>query len=163
MKSGNKKILNEQYTYISNFFHGRPPNYPSQIQLLSEGRVAYADFYEKVEFDATKKSDNISSVKSLRLKQILTRDERRLFYSGVYIRSMDLENENKTGTVLIGGRNLLDLAQKGSRSYKKALAFDYHKWNSVLMEPKESGDTINDYIEYVRRQMYIDGMKSPEN
>ena len=59
-----------------------------------------------------------------------------------------------TGSVLISGRNLHDLATKGAREYKKALAFNDHKWDSVQMKPKHSGDTVEDCIEYVRREMY---------
>ena len=47
-----------------------------------------------------------------------------------------------------------DLATKGAREYKKALAFNEHKWDSVQMKPKHSGDTVEDCIEYVRREMY---------
>ena len=77
-----------------------------------------------------------------RLKQIITNNERRVYYSGTDIRPDDLENF-LTGSVLIGGRNILDLAQRGSQSYKKALAFNMHKWDSVKMEPIASGNTIN--------------------
>ena len=59
-----------------------------------------------------------------------------------------------TGSVLISGRNLHDLATKGAREYKKALAFNEHKWDSVQMKPKHSGDTVEDCIEYVRWGMY---------
>ena len=55
MKSGSKKRLNDQYKHMSKFYHGRPPNYPSQIHLLSEGRVAYCDLFEEVDVAATKK------------------------------------------------------------------------------------------------------------
>ena len=34
-----------------------------------------------------------------------------------------------------------------------------HKWDPTKMAPKESGDTIKDCIEYVRRKMYITEQK----
>ena len=49
---------------------------------------------------------------------------------------------------------MLDLATKGAREYKLALAFNEHKWDSAQMESKHSGDTVQNYIEYVRREMY---------
>ena len=92
MKSGKKMRLSEQWDFMGKFFHGRPPNYPSQIEMLAEGRVGYADLFEEVEVPATKKKDDINTVTRLRLKQIITNDERRVYYSGTDIRPDDLEN-----------------------------------------------------------------------
>ena len=39
MKSGKKMRLSEQWDFMGKFFHGRPPNYPSQIEMLAEGRA----------------------------------------------------------------------------------------------------------------------------
>ena len=154
LKSGNKKKYKDQYEYMTRFFHGRPPNNPSQIKLLAEGRLAYSDLYEEVDYTAKKKDANASTVKKLRLKHTITRDSTRNYYSGIDITDIDLEKKNLTGSVLISGRNLLDLAIKGAREYKKALSFNEHKWDSVKMQPKYSGETVEDCIEYVRREMY---------
>ena len=94
----------------------------------------------------------MNTVKRLRLKVILSRDRSRNYYTGRDIRADDLEKKNRTGSLLITGRNLLDLAVKGSKYYKKAVAFNTHKWDSSKMEPKESGDSLEDCIEYVRRK-----------
>ena len=51
------------------------------------------------------------------------------------------------------------MAIRGARAYKKALAFSTHKWDSVTMQPKKSGETLDDVIEYVRRMMYKDKVK----
>ena len=56
--------------------------------------------------------------------------------------------------MLISGRNFLDLATKEAREYKKAFAFNEHTWDSLQMKSKHSGDTVQDCIEYVRREMY---------
>ena len=48
----------------------------------------------------------------------------------------------------------MDLAKKGVRCYKKALAFCLHKWDSEKMIPRHSGDSVDDVINYVRRNMY---------
>ena len=55
------------------------------------------------------------------------------------------------------------MAQKGARDYKKALAFCLNKWNIEKLEPKYSGDSIDDVIEYVRKCMYKDITKKKTN
>ena len=55
MKAGKKMCLNDQWEFMAKFFHGRPPNYPSQIELLVEGCVAYSELYEEIEITAKKK------------------------------------------------------------------------------------------------------------
>ena len=47
LKSGKPRLLNDQHTRIARFFHGSPPNYPSQIKLLAEGRASYQDLFEE--------------------------------------------------------------------------------------------------------------------
>ena len=101
LKSGNKKKYKDQYEYMTRFFHGRPPNNPSQIKLLAEGRLAYSDLYEEVDYTAKKKDANASTVKKLRLKHTITRDSTRNYYSGIDITDIDLEKKNLTGSVLI--------------------------------------------------------------
>ena len=97
------------------------------------------------------------------VKKILMNDISRSYISNVNIRVNDLEKKNLTGSILIGGRNITDLAVKGSRVYKKALAFNTHKRDSVKMEPKESGDSIEDCIKYVRCKMYLEEKKPKKN
>ena len=76
---------------MTRFFHGRPPNNPAQIKLLAEGRLAYGDLYEEVDYTAKKKDATASTVKRLRLKQTITRDTTRNYYSGVDISDIDLK------------------------------------------------------------------------
>ena len=88
------------------------------------------------------------------MKLSLTKDKCRTYYSDFDITLADLEKRNCTGEQLICGTNLLDLAKKGVRCYKKALAFCLHKWDSEKMIPRHSGDSVDDVINYVRRNMY---------
>ena len=159
MRSGKSKRMNEQYEQMYIFCHGKPPKYPSKIKLLAEGKLNYEDLYEEIEMTATKKTDGATNVKRLQLKQILTRDTGRIYYSGINIRSNDLEKKCRTGNLLIGGRNILDLATKAVRNFTKALAFNNDIWDSTKMEPKESGDSVDDCIEYVRRKMYKENVQ----
>ena len=46
------------------------------------------------------------------------------------------------------------MAKKGIREYRKALSFTKDKWNLKNNEPKESGTSVEDVIEYVQRKMY---------
>ena len=51
------------------------------------------------------------------------------------------------------------MAIRGARAYKKALAFSKDKWDIDTLEPKKSGETMQDCIEYVRMKMYKDTKK----
>ena len=123
---------------MSRFYHGKVPTHPAQIQLLSEGRLKYRDLFDVIDVGTTSKhAKDDSSIQKLMLKKILSRDQSRSYFSGVDIRAEDLEKKNKTGVVLITGRNLHDLASKGLSSYKKALAFNEAVWDSEKMRPKK--------------------------
>ena len=163
LKANKSRRLNEQYYYMAKFFHGKTPDRPPQIKMLEEGQLNYRYLHKEVELPATKKNDNLAAVKKLRLKSILSLDSNRIYYNGTDIIYDDLEKMNRTGALLIGGMNLLDLATKAARNYKKALAFKCHKWDSTKMEPKESGDSLEDCIEYVRRKMYLENVKPKDN
>ena len=54
-----------------NIYHSHPPNQPSQIKLLSEGRAAYRDLFEEDTVKTTRKNADVDSVRVLRLKQVL--------------------------------------------------------------------------------------------
>ena len=65
----------------------------------------------------------------LSLKTVFSGWKGRVYHSGSDIRWEDLEKKNRTGVLLVGGRNLHNLAAKGSRCYKKALAYSVDKWD----------------------------------
>ena len=60
---------------------------------------------------------------------------------------------------MLSGRQLTDMAKKGACEYRKALAYAGDKWNIKECTPKESGTSVEDVIEYVRRRMYYDSQK----
>lgn len=113
----------------SNFFNGQPPNYPAQIKLLSEGHAAYRELFEEKTITNTKKKADLNHARILRLKQALSMNKTRVYYSGSDILSNGLEKKDWTGSLLIAGRNLYDLAVRGLREYKKAVAYSSHKWD----------------------------------
>ena len=164
LKTGKSRRLPEQYDYMNKFFHGKVPSHPPQIKLLAEGHLNYRDLYDVVNVKITKKKvgykkNTSPSASKLKLKDVLTNSSSCSYYSGEDILHLDLEKKNKTGPTLITGRNLHAMAIRGAREYKKALAFSTHRWDSGLMCPKRSGETIDDVIEYVRRSMYREKMK----
>ena len=154
IKCGKSQKAPEQRERLSKKIHGKPPNRPPQIKLLSEGDLNYSDLYDEVDIQVTSKSYLASDPKRKKLKESLTCDMSRVYYIGVDITHDDLEKRNRTGNQLITGRNLLDLCVKGVKNYKKALAFCEHKWDIEKCEPKNSGDSMEDVVQYVRANMY---------
>ena len=164
LKSGLKKNYSTNINPCQFFFHGKPPNHPSQIHLLAEGRLKYSCLFESIQIKTTsKKSKDSTLLEKLKLKQLLSRDNSRNYFSGIDIRAKDLEKKTKNGCVLITGRNLYDLAIKGMKYYKKALAYNEVLWDSEKMCPKKSGHTVDDCIDYVRKRMYFEDKKRKDD
>ena len=118
--------------------------------------------YELVNVKITTKKANKQtppSASKYKLKEILTNYSSRSYFCGEDILHLDLEKKNKSGPTLVTGRNLHAMAIRGAREYKKALAFANHRWDSSTLQPKKSGDTIDDVVEYVRMKMYAVKMK----
>ena len=88
------------------------------------------------------------------LKSSLTRDDSRTYYTNRDILVADLEKKGRNGQQLVSGRNLLDIAKKGTANYRKALSFAVKKFDLEKMEVYESGNTIDDVLEFVRTEMY---------
>ena len=154
IKCGGGKKLTQQYSNIEKNYHGKEPNHPSQIKLLSEASLSYSCLYDTVSHSATKKKDDKNTITRYKLKQSLTLDSDRTYYSGKDIRSLDLEKKNRSSGQLIGGRALIEMAKKGVKNYRQALSFCVKKWDAKTNTPIESGSTQDDVIEYVRCQMY---------
>ena len=55
----------------------------------------------------------------------------------------------------MSSRQLFEMAKKGMRSYRKALAFAKNKWDLKKRVPLESGTTVEDVIKYVRQRMHL--------
>ena len=51
------------------------------------------------------------------------------------------------------------MAKRGTANYRKALSFATKKFDLDSMIVKESGNTIDDVIEYVRVEMYQQHLK----
>ena len=154
--------LPEQYDFMHRFYHGKVPSRLAQIQLLAEGHLNYRELYELVNVKITTKKANKQTPPSpskYKLKDILTNYSSRSYFCGEDILHLDLEKKNKSGPTLVTGRNLHAMAIRGAREYKKALAFANHRWDSSTLQPKKSGDTIDDVVEYVRMKMYAVKMK----
>ena len=82
------------------------------------------------------------------------RDTSRTYIAGRDILLHDLEKKGCNGQQLVSGRNLLDIAKKGVATYKKALSFVVKKYDIENMKVLESGNSVEDVIEYVRVEMY---------
>ena len=113
----------------------------------------YSALYDEVNvtIKSTKKAKKATktSVTRFELKDMVCNDEFTSNYSGIDIRISDLEKKNYVGNLLITGRNLHTMAIRGARSYKKALEYSMEKWDIETLEPKKSGETVEDVIEYV--------------
>ena len=72
MKCGKSKKLNDQYDDMYTFFHGKPPDHPSQIHLLANANIIYKDLYESVDGTSTKKSNEQKDVTTYYLKTNLS-------------------------------------------------------------------------------------------
>ena len=106
------------------------------------------------------KKDTPASVSSTTLKTGLSRDNNRIYHTEIDINYLDLEKKFRTNPQLITGRQLLDTAKRGIKSYKKALSFAASKWNLKTDSPIESGTTEDDVLQYVRERMYKLSKKS---
>ena len=161
IRQGEGKTIKQQHDLLSDFFHGVRGKSPSQISMLTEGKLHYADLYDSPkQRNVTSRSSNRkgrSTNLSTRifLKPTLSLDHSRLFFLGTDITFSDLEKKKHSGSTLLNGRQLVDMAKRGLKDYRKALAFTTDKWNIKKNEPIESGTTVDDVIEYVRRRMYL--------
>ena len=156
IKCGRSMRLPDQHKAMSKFYHGKEPSHPPQIKLFAEAHVNYQDFYTTKVVQSSKKKDTTANTTRYHLKTRLTQEIDRLYFSGSDLCYLDLEKKNRTGTALITGRNLVDMALRGVRNFKKAYAYALHKWDAVKLQPKESGTTIDDVINYVWTKMYED-------
>ena len=94
LKQGKGKTVMQQHDSMSAYFHGKPPNRPSQIKLLAEGSTAsYRELYESVQNKATSKKDDSVTTTELLLKKTLHRDPVRTFCAGKEINYLDLEKK----------------------------------------------------------------------
>jgi hypothetical protein len=165
IRSGEGKTLKQQHDLMFQFYHGVTNKSPSQIHMLCQGVSPYCDLYETTTHRAvTSKSTGTrkkSPTTKMFLKESLSRDDSRMFYTGTDICNHDLEKKNRNGSnTIINGRQLTDMAKRGLRDYRKALSFTADKWDLKRRQPIESGTSIDDVIEYVRCKMYLSTAKA---
>ena len=151
--------MSTQYAEMGEFYHGKEPTHPSQIDLLSKAAPPYSLLYELKHVNSTNKNDDISTVSRFSLKEILTRDKSCTYYSQEDIFYRDLEKKNRTGGQLRNGHQLHDMAKRGMKAYKKALSYCAQKYDIKTQTIKESGTFLEDVIEYVRCRMYLHNKK----
>ena len=157
LRSGGSKSLNSQYDYMSSLYHGDEPSIPSNIKMLCDGSFVYKELYDIAGDEAVvskSSSDDSDSRTNLSLKVSLSRNKSRMFFVGTDILRSNLEKKGRNGQQLVSGRNLLDMAKRGTANYRKALSFTSKKFDLDTMSVKESGNTIDDVIEFVRVEMY---------
>ena len=152
----------ELYASIFDLYHGKPPSKPSNLKLLCNASYSFKDLFDESSDLTTSKESSTSkqSLKTFCLKTKLHRDKSRKYFAGVDIVYNDLEKKNRTGTPLMSGRQIFDLAKKGTGYYRKALAFASRKYDIESMTCKESGSNEDDVIQYVRLMMYKDELKN---
>ena len=154
IKAGRGKTIKQQFTCLHDFFHGKQKHSPSQIQMLVEGQLHYACFYEKESVPISSKKTKSSKKKKqatdhYTLKRALTRVDNRIFIQKIDITVKDLEKKLRRGPDILHGRQLLTMAKKGVQEYRKALSYTKEKWDLKKNEPIESGTTVDDVIQYV--------------
>ena len=160
LRTGAQKTQQQQQHLLYDYYHGNGNKYPSQIQLLTEGTSFYRDLYDvKTQtIVVNKKKGKAQRIgrKSLVLKPLLSREDFMTFTAGEEINCVDLKKKHRVSSdEPLSGRNLLDMARRGMKDFRKAMAFAKDKWDLKKNQPIESGTTVDDCIEYVRRRMYL--------
>ena len=98
--------------------------------MLADAKMEYVDLFETTDITiVTKKSKK--KTKSSRapttvriyLKQSLSKDKNTIYYVGSNITGSDLKLKNRTGAELLSGHQMVDMAKKGLRDFRKAMTF----------------------------------------
>ena len=156
LRQGRGQKVRDLHASMNDLFHGKPPSKPSHLKLLCNASYCFKDLFLASSEVNTNKSASISveSLKTYTLKPTLHLNKSRSYIAGIDITQNDLKKKNRSGSQLMTGRQIFDLAKKGTSYYRKALAFAARKYDMEKLECKESGSTVDDVIEYVRLQMY---------
>lgn len=154
IKFGHDKTQPKQEAYVYKFYHRKAPNRPSQIKVLPSASYLYRKLYNGESRSATKKTNNHDTVYKHSLIPELSLDMARKYIVGVDINHMDLEKMNKSSKALIWGRQLLRMAREGLKHYRKEMSLCVYKLDTKTNQPKESGSSIDDVVDYVCHKMY---------
>ena len=162
MNEGNGMTVLKQYDAMFDYYHGKEPLEVSQIKCLCKGIGCFSDlYYEKAMLVTNKKTKTKRSV--LHLKESLSLDNSRSYIVGRDIKAEDLERKFSSSSLktskLVTRRQLHTYAKNAMANYRKALAYSKHVWNMDTMEKKDSGNTLDDILLYVRTKMYEEEMR----
>ena len=156
LRQGRGKTKAEICNAMSDLFHGKEST-PSHIKMLANASYSFKAIYDTTTesiVDKASTSNSSASIQKHTLKTSLTLDESRLYVSGIDITALDLEKTYRSNDQLMSGRQILDLAKKGTGNYRKALAFASRKFDLETMSCIESGTTQDDVIRFVLDEMY---------
>ena len=77
------------------------------------------------------------------------------YYAEQHVKLSELEVKNLQCKDLVTGRQLYDMGKRAQKNLSKAMGFTSQKWDFQKRQPKKSGDTVEDVIEFVRWKMYF--------
>ena len=144
----------DQHRVLYNFYHGDGPSQVSHISLLCNGLHPYDEFFEEVNIPLVVDPESTTrSTTSLRLKDFYSCCE-DTFLLQRDIKLLDLRRTDRTNTTVTTGRQILRQGRSTMISVKQALGFTKLKWDIDKMCPKESGDTVEDVVAFVRQKMW---------
>ena len=128
-------------------FHGNYGTTPSQVEILTEGKLQYGDLFELTDIRNITRKFTMSNKKNCKktttttrtyLKPSLSRDDSAFYYLRSDITFRYLEKKNRSEATLLNGRQLLHMVKQGLKDYRKDLAFVSDKWNVKKCERIES-------------------------
>ena len=118
LQQGRTKKVKELQSDIADLFHGNPTaSIPSQVQLLCNASFTNKSIYLEEVVVSTNKNSSKSDVTMKVLRPLLSKDNTRKYFFGKDILTLDLEKQNRTGNQLLSGRNILDMAKRGTANY----------------------------------------------
>ena len=64
IREGEEKTLQQQYVCMEDFYHGKQGHSPSQIEMMAEGELYYADLYKSTINTITSKNSKSKTKKN---------------------------------------------------------------------------------------------------
>ena len=122
--------------------------------MLCDGSATYRNLYDSSQLAVTKKSIEKSSTLALALKSSLTLGLNSNYRAGCEITAYDSEKKTVNYPLLVTDWSLNATANKGVIFYCKALVYATTKWDLKKNEPKESGTSSANVIEFECREIY---------
>ena len=101
---GGSKTLKQQHQLLYDFYHDVTGKNPSQVCMLTEEKLHYADLYDTTSYRNVTSKKKKTTCSKVVLKQSLSKDEIRMHYLGTDINVDDLEKKSRSGDILFNGR-----------------------------------------------------------